>query len=282
MDNLLDQKQKPATESEFDLALLSDAGKGRTANEDSCGHYVESPSTVVFAVADGLGGFDGGAVASATAIDVTLKSYRESPEEWGTAKRLYRAVQNANIELFNKALSIPELRRMATTLTAAAVEHGTLLAAHVGDCRLYVARQNRITQISQDHTIVAEQVKRGFMTAESAREHPERSILLRNLGHDLIVSVAKISMPLMQGDRVILCSDGLYNVLRDSEIERMSRGLDATAACRTLIDMANQRGTTDNLTCAIFRMIAPTPHQAKAAKATGWRERLRKLFGAAA
>jgi protein phosphatase len=243
---------------------------------------VEGPGTVVFAVADGLGGFDGGAVASSTAIEITLKSYRESPEEWGTAKRLYRAVQNANVELFNKALSIPELRRMATTLTAAVVEHGTLHAAHVGDCRLYVARQNRITQISQDHTIVAEQVKRGFMTEESAREHPERSILLRNLGHDLIVSVAKISMPLMQGDRVILCSDGLYNVLRDSEIERISRGLEAAAACRALIDMANQRGTTDNLTCAIFRMIAPTPNQAKTAKAIGWRQRLRSLFGAAA
>ena len=75
--------------------------------------------------------------------------------------------------------------------------------------------------------MVAEQIKRGLMTAENARDHPERSILLRNLGHELIVSVAKISIPLLQGDRVIVCSDGLYNVLRDREIERLSRGLDA-------------------------------------------------------
>jgi serine/threonine protein phosphatase PrpC len=266
--------------AEFDLALLSDVGSDRPANEDSCGCYVEALGTAVFAVADGLGGFDGGAVASAMAIEVTLQAYRENPPAWGSAKRLYRAVLQANVELHSKALFIPELRRMVTTLTAVVVENGTLNASHVGDCRLYVARRNRITQISQDHTLVAEQVKRGLMTPEEARQHPERSILLRNLGHDLIVSVAKISMPLLQGDRVIVCSDGLYDVLRDHEIEQLSRGLDATAACRLLIDTANGRGTTDNLTCAIFRMLAETPHKSEPAKAPGWRERLRSFFGA--
>ena len=213
------------------------------------------------------------------AIEVTLKAYRESPVEWGAAKRLYRAVQRANVELYNKALSVPELRRMATTLTAVVVDRGILNAAHVGDCRLYLARRKQITQISQDHTMVAEQIKRGLMTAENARDHPERSILLRNLGHELIVSVAKISIPLLQGDRVIVCSDGLYNVLRDREIERLSRGLDAVAACRSLVGTANKRGTDDDLTCAVFRMIATTHHQSEPAKARGWRKRLRSLFG---
>ena len=152
---------------------------------------------------------------------------------------------------------------MATTLTAVVVEQGMLHATHVGDCRLYVSRGNQITQISQDHTLIAEQVKRGLLTAEEAREHPERSILLRNLGHELIVSIAKISIPLIRDDRVIVCSDGLYNVLRDREIEQLSRGLEASAACRLLIDTANERGTNDNLTCAVFRMIADTPHQSR-------------------
>ncbi len=277
MDNLLDSPT--VTESEFDLALLSEVGNGRPHNEDSCGHFIERPDTVVFAVADGVGGFDGGAIASAMAIEVTLKAYRESPVEWGAAKRLYRAVQRANVELYNKALSVPELRRMATTLTAVVVDHGILNAAHVGDCRLYLARRKQITQISQDHTMVAEQIKRGLMTAENARDHPERSILLRNLGHELIVSVAKISIPLLQGDRVIVCSDGLYNVLRDREIERLSRGLDAVAACRSLVGTANKRGTDDDLTCAVFRMIATTHHQSEPANAGGWRKRLRSLFG---
>jgi PPM family protein phosphatase len=271
----------PVAESDFDLALLSDIGKGRSANEDSCGSYVEGPGTAVFAVADGLGGYDGGAIASAMAIEVMLKAYCENPLSWGSATRLYRAVQQANIELHVKALSIPSLRRMATTLTAVVIENGMLHAMHVGDCRLYVARRNQITQISQDHTLIAEQVKRGLLTAEEAREHPERSILLRNLGHELIVSIAKISIPLIREDRVIVCSDGLYNVLRDREIEQLSRGLEATAACRLLIDTANQRGTSDNLTCAVLRMIADTPHPSGPLRAIGWRERLRVLFGTA-
>jgi protein phosphatase len=280
MDTQADSSRDAAIETEFDLALLSDPGTGRAANEDCCGHYVEGPGTVLFAVADGVGGFDGGGVASKLAIEVTLESYRENPVEWGTAKRLYRAVQRANVEVHNKALLVPELRRMATTLTAVVIEHGTLNAAHVGDCRLYVARRKAIAQISQDHTMVAEQVKRGLMSAESAREHPERSILLRNLGHDLIVTVAKISMPLVQGDRVIVCSDGLYEVVRDHEIEELTRDLEAAAACRILVDTANQRGSLDNVTCAVFRMIAATPHREEPVKVSGWRQRLRRLFGA--
>lgn len=270
----------PSTnEASFDLALLSDPGTERPANEDSCGHYIDDSGTAVFAVADGVGGLDGGAIASALAVEVTLQAYRESPVEWGTAKRLYRAVQRANIELYNKAFSVPELSRMATTLTAVAVEQGVLTAAHVGDCRLYAARRGKITQISQDHTMIAEQIKRGFMTAETAREHPESSILLRNIGQELIVSIAKITMPLVQGDRVIICSDGLYNVLRDSELELLTRDLGAEAACRRLIDTANERGSADNLTCAFFRMTGKTPHEPRA---VGWLERLRGLFGGGA
>ncbi len=165
---------------------------------------------------------------------------------------------------------------MATTLTAAVVEDGTLSAAHVGDCRLYLARRNWITQITQDHTMVAEQIKRGPMTAESGRHHPESSMVLRNIGHELIVTIAKITLPLVQDDRVILCSDGLYNVLHDAELEALTRGLRADVGCRRLIDTANDRGTGDNLTCAILKMNAATPH---VAPAPGWRERLREFFG---
>ncbi|HYL58609.1 MAG TPA: protein phosphatase 2C domain-containing protein [Candidatus Acidoferrales bacterium] len=262
----------------FDLSLLSDPGTERDKNEDSCGRYVDESGVALFAVADGVGGFEGGEVASALAVEATMQAFRESPVEWGAAKRLYRAVQRANVEVYSKAFSVPELRRMATTLTAVAVERGVLNAAHVGDCRLYLARRGKITQISQDHTMVAEQIRRGFMTADSAREHPESALLLRNIGHELIVSIAKISMPLMQGDRVIVCSDGLYNVLRDSELELLTRDLAAEAACRRLIDTANERGSADNLTCAFFKMIGPTSHEV-AARPARMRERLRGLLG---
>src|ERR1700722_14279727 len=98
---------QPAIEQAFDLALLSDVGTKRPDNEDSCGHFVESPDSVVFAVADGVGGYEGGEIASRMAIDVTLETYRESPVDWGASKRLHRAVQRANIAIHDKALIVP-------------------------------------------------------------------------------------------------------------------------------------------------------------------------------
>ncbi|MFZ1887795.1 MAG: protein phosphatase 2C domain-containing protein [Candidatus Binataceae bacterium] len=260
----------------FDLALLSDVGTNRPDNEDSCGHLIDAPDAAVFAVADGIGGYEGGEIASAMAIELTLQAWRESPASWGAAKRLARAVQFANIEIHNRALAVPELRRMGTTLTAVAVDKGMLAAAHVGDCRLYLARRHTISQLTKDHTMVAEKVRMGLLTADRARNHPERSMLVRSIGQELIVSVDRISIPLVQGDRLILCSDGLHNVLHDNELEHMTRDLDATAACHALVETANERGTADNLTVAVFTMLADT---GLAPTTPGWRARLARMFG---
>jgi protein phosphatase len=242
----------------FEIALQTDIGTTREGNEDSCGHFVESDDTVLFAVADGIGGYAGGEVASAMAIEVTINAYRESPADWDPAKRLYRAVQRANIEIHDRALTVPELRRMGTTLTAAVVSNGVLHASHVGDCRIYLIRHDRISQITKDHTAVQERVRMGLMTASRARNHPDRSALTRSVGHELIVSIDRITFPLEQDDRLLVCSDGLHGVLEDAEIERAVRGLAADEACRNAINLANQRGTADNLTVAIFTQKGPT------------------------
>jgi len=242
----------------FELALLSDVGTNRESNEDSCGHYVESPESVMFAVADGIGGYEGGEVASAMAIAVTIESYRESPVAWGASKRIHRAVQRANIEIHNRALTVPELRRMGTTLTAVVVDAGVLHAAHVGDCRLYLIRRGKIRQITKDHTMVQERVRMGLMSADRARYHPERSALTRSIGHELIVSVDRITLPLEQNDRLIVCSDGLHGVLHDRDLEQMLRDRGADAACKHMVEVANQRGTADNLTVGVFTMLGET------------------------
>jgi len=266
----------PSGEQAFELALLSDVGTTRPDNEDSCGHFVESPDSVVFAVADGVGGYEGGEVASRMAIDIALEAYRESPPAWGAAKRLYRAITRANIEIHDKALTVPELGRMGTTMTAVAVEKGMLSAVHVGDCRLHLIRHSQISVVTKDHTMIADRVRMGVMSAARAKNHPDRGVLLRSLGRELIVSIDRIAMPLLERDRLILCSDGLYNVLDDNELESLTRGVNAETACRKLIDSANERGTADNLTCAVFRMTSPTGHTATTG---GWRDRLRGLFG---
>ncbi len=267
----------PSTvEQAFELALLSDVGTTRPDNEDSCGHFIESPDSVVFAVADGVGGYEGGEIASRMAIDITLEAYRESPKEWGSAKRLYRAITRANIGIHDKALTVPELSRMATTMTAVAVEKGILSAVHIGDCRLHLIRNSQISVVTKDHTMVAGQVRMGMMTAERAKTHPERGMLLRSLGRELIASIDRITLPLMERDRLVLCSDGLYNVLEAKELESITRDADPETACRNLIDTANERGTHDNLTCAVFRMTSHTGHTVRTG---GWRDRLRGLFG---
>jgi len=240
----------------YDLALLTDVGTNRPDNEDSCGQAPDPHGGVIFAVADGVGGYEGGEVASQMAIELTIKAFSKSPANWGQARRLARAVQEANIAIHNRALAVPELRRMATTLTAVAIKDGAVNVAHVGDCRLYIAQNGRIKQVSRDHTLVGERVRMGMMTAAEGRHHPERSALSRSVGRDLIVSLDRISIGLDRDDRLILCSDGLHGVLEDNEIERISRNLEAGEACRKLVDSANARGTADNLTVAVFRQLA--------------------------
>jgi protein phosphatase len=260
----------------FDVATLSDVGNERNNNEDCCGSFLEGETSAVFAVADGVGGYEGGELASQTAIEVALRSYRESPASWGPGKRLHRAVQQANIEIHDRALVVPELRRMATTITAVAVDGGELHAAHVGDTRLYLLRGDRMTQLTKDHTVAGDRLRMGLINAERARAHPERSTLTRSVGPELIVAVDKISMPIAKGDVLLLCTDGLYNVLEDGDMHAIIFGVDAATAVKRLIDQANAKGTIDNLTAAVLRI---TTEPAQRDTGTGLRNRVRKLFG---
>jgi protein phosphatase len=167
---------------------------------------------------------------------------------------------------------------MATTLVALAVEGAQLTAVHVGDSRLYLVRGGRATQLTKDHTLAAERVRMGVMSAERARTHPDRSTLTRSVGRELIVSRDRLSRDLQQGDLLLACSDGLYNVLADEELAELAAGApDAPAACRALIDAANARGTGDNLSAAVVRVVVATPPGAPAPR--GLAARLRSLLG---
>jgi len=257
------------------FAMVSDTGTERSDNEDACGSYVESPTHVLVAVADGVSGEQGGEIASRTAVDVTLRAYKESSASWGALKRLYRAAQQANIEIHDRALVVTELRGMSTTLTAVVVERGLAYAAHVGDSRLYLIRGDAIVQKTKDHTVAAERRRLRLLSAERAKTHPERSILTRSLGRELIAAVDRITFPVAGGDTLLICSDGLYNVLDDDEIREIARGKDAARACNDFIETANARRTGDNLTVAVVQVIGrplenPTP---------GLRGLLSKLVG---
>lgn len=241
-----------------DAAALTDVGTARDHNEDACGVLAEG-ATVVAVVADGVSSAASGEVASAMAVEVVLRAYREEPADRPAGQRLYRAVQQANIEIHDRAMVVPELRGMTTTLTAVAVERGALTAVHVGDSRLYLVRDGRIVQLTKDHTVAAERARVGLLSKDRARVHPDRSVLTRSVGRELIVSRDRIAQPLAGGDVLVVCSDGLYNVLDDAEIAGLVAARGAAEACRALVEAANRRGTGDNLTAAVIRAAGGAP-----------------------
>src|SRR5438132_9768930 len=138
---------------EIEFFQLTDVGCVRDTNEDAVGYWPHEDG-LLFAVADGLGGEAAGEVASALALEVLAREMERAPGAWPMSKRLRRAVQEANLEIYNKGVTVPELRRMATTLTATAVVGGELTAVHVGDCRLFLLREDKLTQLTKDHTWV--------------------------------------------------------------------------------------------------------------------------------
>jgi protein phosphatase len=254
---LEEELQQPAA-CAFEASVVSDVGTEREHNEDQCACFVESATAGIVAVADGVSSSPAGEMASKTAIEATVRSYRQLAG-MPLPRRLPRAVQQANIDVYDLGVVVPELRGMATTLTALAIEDGALTAAHVGDCRLYLCRAGQITQLTKDHTVTGERVRMGLMSEKRARDHRDRSTLTRCLGRELIVAIDRIGAPLRQGDTLILCSDGLYNVVAEPEMLEIVRGQPTATASRALVDAANERGTPDNVSAAVINMIGATP-----------------------
>ena len=231
----------------------SDVGRMRSGNEDSyfCGQ-------TVFAVADGLGGHQGGEVASATAVEPLARlDGRELPDPGAAAEALATAIREANQAILDRAAGDPALYGMGTTVTAAAVAaDGHIQLAHVGDSRAYLLREDALDQLTTDHTVVGELVRRGRLTPEQAAIHPERSILTRAVGLDPRVPVdLPDPLALRSGDQLLLCSDGLTEAVGDDQIaELLSSAPDGDAACRSLIDAANAAGGPDNITVVLVRV----------------------------
>jgi PPM family protein phosphatase len=260
----------------LDVAGLSDTGTTRDHNEDACGALHERRDCVLAAVADGVSSGAAGELASQMAIDILLREFREQGPAVPAGQRLYRAVQQANIEIYDRAVAVPELRGMSTTLTAAIVEDGALTAVHVGDTRLYLLRGGALTQLTKDHTVAAEKARYGLMSKERARTHADRCVLTRCVGRELIVSRDRVTQPLAPGDVLLLCSDGLHGVLDDAELAGLLAEGSSDAVCRALIDAANARGTPDNLSAAVVRVL-DVP--AERAAAGGLGAAMRRILG---
>jgi protein phosphatase len=259
----------------LEVAALTEVGTTRDHNEDACGTLVEGDGRALLVVADGVSLSEAGEVASAMAVDGLLRAYREDPSR-PAGQRLYRAVQQANIEIYDRAMAVPELRGMSTTLTAAVVDRGDLTAVHVGDSRLYLVRDRRIVQLTKDHTAAAEKVRLRLLSKEKARGHPDASVLTRSVGRELIVSRDRISQALVEGDVLLACTDGVHGVLDDHALEELVHDRHVDDACHAILAAANARGTPDNLSAAVLRVVGPTPGRTAAPAGLGGR--LRRLL----
>ena len=242
------------------IGASTDVGRTREVNEDS--YLVREP---LFVVADGMGGHVAGDVASKTAVETLTKDTEGATP---TADDLAALVRAANAAVFQKARADSTLQGMGTTCTVLLLEGTDAHLAHVGDSRAYLFRDNRLQQITEDHTLVQRMVKEGRLDQEEAHRHPQRNIITRVLGVDADVSVDTFSVEAKPGDRFLLCSDGLSSMLEDAQIEEVLRGGEqAQATADRLVRLANDAGGEDNITVLIVD-IGETGAAAGAAPAT--------------
>ena len=241
-------------------SLVTDCGCVRQVNEDCC--QVVMPSDpgvlrqkgVLVIVADGMGGYLAGEVASRIAVETVARAYYASDDD--PASALIAAFHQANGAIYRFSVTLEELNGMGTTCTALAIQRGVAHSAHVGDSRLYLIRSNSIYQLTEDHSVVKELSKQGALSPEAARNHADRHLILRALGSSSTVEVATWNQPLpvRSGDSFVLCSDGLHNSVTDEEIRAAAESHEACAACEALVAIARERGGHDNITVAIARV----------------------------
>jgi PPM family protein phosphatase len=246
--------------AEIAYAQLTRAGAERGVNEDQVAHWRREDG-LVFAIADGLGHEDAGREASGLAVEILGRELAEGPVEMPMLRRLRRAVQAINVELYHKRVTIPELRQMGSTLTVTAIVGSALVTAHVGDCRLWLLRGQTLVQLTKDHTWAWEQIESGVLSSEEARHHPRRYSLPRCLGHELIVSIDLLSMDVRAGDVLVHTSDGVHGALDDAEMRELLQAHPPEAACRAILRRAHESDADDDASVqvAVIDDVPPPP-----------------------
>jgi serine/threonine protein phosphatase PrpC len=245
----------------IELANLTDVGCERENNEDYfC--YWEPESEEQFSrkgrlaiVADGMGGAEGGQIASRLAVDAVRDTYVMAPDP-APQTALVQAFQAAHDAIRNFANEHPELYGMGTTCTALAITDGQAYFAHVGDSRLYLVRNSGAAHITQDHTSVNQLIQQGVITPEEAATHPQRHVLTAALGakRDVKVDFSETPIRLNPDDVLVLCTDGLWEQVADEELHLIIQGKSPSEACKELIRVAKTRGGADNITVQILRV----------------------------
>lgn len=244
---------------------VTNVGRVRTNNEDS---FRIVDSMHLYILSDGMGGEAHGEIASAMAVEVVAKHCAETevdpamtifadmPSAWSEkTRRLSSAVHLANKSIFDSAQKHPEQRGMGATITTAWIDGTRLSIAHVGDSRAYLLRSGSLQQLTSDHSLVAEQVRRGILTPAEAERSDMQSVLLRALGAHPDIEVDSEEHTLFSSDVLLLCSDGLTRMVTEPEIAgTLQAEPDPTKASERLVELANEQGGADNVTAIVVRL----------------------------
>ena len=226
-------------------------GNVRKSNQDAL--LVQHGEFGLYGVADGMGGHKAGYVASRMAVDALKEALSAArPNE----EALRKAIEKANAEIDAAQCENPDLNGMGTTLTVIWEDKRRILLGHVGDSRAYRVRGDRIEQVSQDHSMVAELVRDGLITQEEALVHPYRNIITRALGVDGEVTADIVSMNKRKGDKYLICSDGLSEYVRENEMLEILTSMPMSEAADTMLSMALDGGGHDNISLVIAEVSA--------------------------
>jgi serine/threonine protein phosphatase PrpC len=262
MKTAADQRVLHGPKCRIDASIATDTGCQRDHNEDHIEFFaaddpaVRSSKGALAVVADGMGGHLAGGLASELAVQVARRTYYQEPGEG--RKVLQTALERANREIYDLSLTDEAYHGMGTTCTALVLTESLAHCAHVGDSRLYLIRDGQIRLMTEDHSLVREMVKAGILTPEQARTHPNRNVISRALGvrPSVDLFVWQDPVELRDGDTFVLCSDGLHDPVREDEIRGACVAESPEAACRSLVDLAKQRGGHDNISVGVFRVRA--------------------------
>ena len=231
---------------------MTDVGRTREINQDYLFTSENPVGTLpnLFVVADGMGGHKAGDVAARFAVETLVHCIESQKEESNPLRVLQSAIETANEQLYDKAQNDETLTGMGTTMVAAGIKDGTLFVANVGDSRLYVLGEE-IIQITRDHSLVEEMVRRGEIKREEARNHPNKNIITRAMGTSRKI-VADCFEEALGGRKILMCSDGLTNMLMDEDIKIIiDQSESLEVAGKRLVAMANENGGVDNITVVL-------------------------------
>jgi len=246
------------------VGYKTDIGKNREANEDS---YFVDDDNEVFIVADGIGGHQAGEIASKLAVSTIAQSLLHNKNsllsEGAEPKNasvhisniIQEAIQKANGNIYKLANASPHLKGMGTTVVLALRYKDKIYIAHVGDSRALLVRHNGIIQLTEDHSLVGELVRKGEVSREEARKHHLRHIITRSLGIKEVISADITSVTWQKGDYFLLCTDGLTNMVSDEDIKGIVLDVkDPTGICEQLVEFANNMGGHDNITVVVLHL----------------------------